>query len=553
MLGHPDAQDFGRKFKASFSGCQQHPCGLVAFHDLGLVAKVGPDGGRGFEVWIGGGLGAIPRKAVLYAEFLPETELLPLAQALSRVFARLGEKKNRAKARLKFLIAKLGIDELRRLIEEERAELKSDSAWTDWLDADPPAAVADDGDGEHLAALDDWHATNVYAQRQAGYSAVTVSLPLGDLTSTQCRALADLVRGYGEDCVRTTVEQNLLLRWIPNADLPAVRAALDATGLGAPGAGTIVDVTACPGTDTCKLGIASSRGLAAVLREGLAAKAYELDEAVRGLRIKVSGCFNSCGQHQVADLGFYGVSRNSGGYAVPHFQVVLGGQWTDNAREFGMAMGAVPSKRIPEVVDLLADAWMSERQADESFQGWIARLGKVAIKSKLKPLMAIPDFVVDSSLFTDWADDRVFTLGDLGVGECAGEVVSLADFGLAEAERLEFEAQVRQEQGEHAAAGDAALAAMVEAAKALLKQQTPDVEEDSDWIVRQFRTRVYDPGLFHDPFAGGKFAQYLFRQHDDESKASTPEDARQRIEEAQLFIEAAHACRTRLMNAQGVL
>ena len=555
LLGHPDAQDFGRKFKASFSGCQQHPCGLVAFHDLGLVAKLGPGGEGGFEVWVGGGLGAVPRKAVLYADWLPEAELLPLAQAISRVFARLGEKRNRAKARLKFLVGNLGIDEFKRLVTEERKLLRDDPAWQAWLahgsGGRPGGAAGQDAGGaspsEPWASEDDGYATDVAPQRQDGFATVTVALPLGDLTSTQCRAIADLIRGYGDDCLRTTVEQNLLLRWIPRAELPAVRAALDAAGLGDPGAGTIVDVTACPGTDTCKLGIASSRGLAAVLRDRLAEKAYELDEAVRGLRIKVSGCFNSCGQHHVADLGFYGVSRNSGGYAVPHFQVVLGGRWQDNAREFGMAVGAVPSKRIPEVVELLTDAWMTERQGDESFQGWIGRLGKVALKAKLKPLMAIPEFSAAPELFTDWADARVFNLGDLGVGECAGEVVSLADFGLAEAERLEFEAQVQEERGDHEAAGASALASMVEAAKALLKQQNPDVEDDNAWIVEQFRARLYDPGLFHDPFAGGKFAQYLFRQHRAESAAADAEEARQRIEEAQLFIEAAHACRNRLI------
>ncbi len=555
MLGHPDAQDFGRKFKATFSGCQQHACGMVAFHDLGLVARE-EDGVRGFEVWVGGGLGAVPRRAVLYAQFMPEAELLSLAQAMSRVFARMGEKRNRAKARLKFLVAKLGIEEFRRIIEEERAGLKEDPAWSAWLQAPdqawvpiPPDDIDDPPADLDVQAFDRWRSTNVYAQRQSGWSAVTISLPLGDLTSTQTRGLADLVRPLGDDCVRTTVEQNVLLRWVPDGHLPRLFSGLQAAGLAAPGAGSIVDVTACPGTDTCKLGIASSRGLAAVLRERLSEKAFELDEAVRGLRIKVSGCFNSCAQHQVADIGFYGVSRNSGGYAVPHFQVVLGGKWDDNARAFGMAMCAVPSKRIPEVVDLLTDAWMNERQAEESFQAWTQRLGKVQIKGKLAPLSAIPSFAVAPELFTDWADDRVFTLGDLGVGECAGEVVSLAEFGLAEAERLEFEAQVRQESGDHEAAGAAALASMVEAAKALLKQQDPDVEEDADWVVDAFRTRVYDKGLFHDPYAGAKFAQYLFRQHDGYAPATDVDDARQRIDEAQLFIEAAHACQNRLIGS----
>ena len=176
--------------------------------------------------------------------------------------------------------------------------------------------------------------TNIRDQRQEGYVCATVTLPLGDLTPAQLRGLADIVRDFTNGSIRTTVEQNFVIRWISKADVPALYARLDAIGLSEPGASNVTDIVACPGTDTCKLGISSSRGLAAELRDRLIAKGVELDQAIQDLHIKVSGCFNSCGQHHAADIGFYGISRTMKGYKVPHFQVVLGGQWEENAGSY---------------------------------------------------------------------------------------------------------------------------------------------------------------------------------------------------------------------------
>ena len=206
-----------------------------------------------------------------------------------------------------------------------------------------------------------WYKTNVYKQRQPGYVAATVTLPLGDASADQLRALADIARRFVKDTLRTTVEQNILFRWVSEADLPEFYQAIKAIGLGAADAATIVDVTSCPGTDTCKLGIASSRGLARELRQRLGEKSLQLDEAVKNLRIKVSGCFNSCGQHHIADIGFYGINRNVKGFQVPHFQVVLGGKFHDNAGEYGVPIGAVPSKRIPEAVLTITEFYMRQR------------------------------------------------------------------------------------------------------------------------------------------------------------------------------------------------
>ena len=341
LLGHPDCQNFGRKFKPSFSGCSQHACGLASMHDLGLIGVTRIENGkekRGFETYVGGGLGAVPYQAKLFDAFVPPEEILPLAQSIARVFAARGEKKNRSRARIKFLIQDLGIEKFKELVLEERKILPHDPRWTEFMaeaEKFEETPLRPGGKAPLLGteAFQRWCKTNTRPQRQEGYVVVTIALPLGDITANQLRALADIARRFTKETIRTTVEQNIVLRWVSQADLTEMHKALDAAGLAEPGAGTIVDVVTCPGTDTCKLGISSSRGLAAELRNRLAEKSFQLDESVQNLHIKISGCFNSCGQHHVADLGFYGVSRKMSGYAVPHFQVVLGGEWDNNGRQ----------------------------------------------------------------------------------------------------------------------------------------------------------------------------------------------------------------------------
>ena len=557
LMGHPDTQDFGRKVKIAFSGCEQNPCGLVTMHDMGAIAKLRVDDGkkqRGFAFYVGGGLGSVPYKAKLFDEFLPEAELLPTMQAIARVFARLGEKRNRARARIKFLIAHLGIDEFKKLVLEERQKLSPDPRWTNYLRAvdqwtEQPLRPGVSLNGcARPDGFEAWYKTNVYKQRQPGYVAATVTLPLGDASADQLRALADIARRFVKDTLRTTVEQNMLFRWVSEADLPEFYQAIQAIGLGAADAATIVDVTACPGTDTCKLGIASSRGLARELRLRLGEKSLQLDEAVKNLRIKVSGCFNSCGQHHIADIGFYGINRNVKGFQVPHFQVILGGKFHDNAGEYGVAIGAVPSKRIPEAVLSITEYYVRQRLKDERFQNFVARVGKKAVKDLLDDLTRIPAHDVDRSYYSDWGDPREFTLADMGVGECAGEVVSQAEFTLAASERELFEAQLLLDSGHSQHAVKAAYASMVRAAQGLVKDQNPAISESDEQIIAEFTKRFYDTQLFWDKYAGGKFAEYLFKAKEfvDTNKTADADRAMQLLQEAQLFIDAAHDCHNKV-------
>lgn len=557
LLGHPDMQDFGRKFKIAFSGCRDEACGLTSMHDMGALAVL-REGKRGFELYVGGGLGPVPHRAKLIEEFVPAEELLPLTQAIGRVFARLGEKKNRARARIKFLIAKLGIEEFKRLVTEERQLVTEDPLWATNLEGIESRSEEALRPGQALNGMNHlsegfrrWQETNVYQQGQAGYAVATVNLPLGDITANQLRALADVCRRFVKDTVRTTVEQNFVLRWVSEADLPDLYNALEELDLAAPGAGTIVDITACPGTDTCKLGIASSRGLAGELRQQLSESFLELDQAVKGLRIKVSGCFNACGQHHVADIGFYGVSRKIGGITVPHFQVILGGRWQENAGSFGLAMVAIPSRNIPQVVARLTERFVQDRNGNESFQDFIERTGKREFRSMLEDLAVVPAYEEDSSFYSDWGAAREFTTGDMGKGECAGEVVPLAHFELSACEREAFEAQMSLDEGEYELAYRTAFSAILHAAKAIVKTQLLDVPDDADTIVEEFRRRFFETELFFDAgTAKDKFARYLFRMHETVIDDYTQDLAHRAVEEAQLFIEAAYACYDRTTSVE---
>src|SRR5436190_2207250 len=259
LLGHPDCQNFGRKFKPAFSGCAQHACGLTSLHDLGLIAtkRNNPETGKeefGFEMYVGGGLGAVPYQAKLVDSFIPPEELLPLAQAIARVFARHGEKKNRNRARIKFLIQDLGIEKFRELVREERKILPFDPRWTEYileaqaefaeaplkLAVDVPELVLINNANGSGPELQKWLKFNTRPQRQPGYVTVTVALPLGDITANQLRSLADIVRRFTRETIRTTVEQNFVIRWVSKSDLPELYKALNAVGVGDAGAGAVV-------------------------------------------------------------------------------------------------------------------------------------------------------------------------------------------------------------------------------------------------------------------------------------------------------------------------
>ena len=537
MLRHPDAQNFGRKFKISYSGCSEHGCGLGRMHDIGAVARV-QNGVEGFEVLVGGGLGSLPHQAKLYSEFVPADQMLPLAQAISRVFAKLGEKKNRAKARMKFLIVKQGIDEFKRLVEEERQRLPADPRWESELQRAleqlrdeplkrPSRLDLADGHGPQFA---EWLELNVHPQRQDGYSMVDVYLPLGDITSLQARQLADVSRKYIKDTLRTTVDQNLLLQWVANADLPSLFADLTQIGLAETGAGRLKDVVACPGTDSCKLGITASRGLAAHLSKefgnGMSDIAHRSD-----LKIKISGCFNSCGQHHIADIGFFGSVQRKKNDTAPVFQVTLGGSTRNNAESYGLAIGKIPSQNVDKAIVRVTEFYNREKRGDETLSDVVARLGKVRVKQELAEFMELPTFEESPGFYRDirqpWQYQR-----SIGVGECAGEVVDQAEFMLEDADRIHFESTLDLERDRYGDASAKAFEACKKAADALLFTKGLWLSDRYD-TVAEFRKHFYDGDTFHKPFADN------FLRTAQEGPSDDSEQARLRVEEATLFIEAA--------------
>ena len=258
-------------------------------------------------------------------------------------------------------------------------------------------------------------------------------------------------------------------------------------------------------------------------------------------------------QHTVAEIGFYGSNRLIDRHRVPHLHLILGGEWGRNAAQYGQSLGVIPTKRVPEVVDFLLDLYLSRRDRGEKFSQFVSRIGKKEIKESIQPFTEVPPYAVDQSFYTDWGDAREYTIGDIGIGECAGEVVSLTNFDVAMAESLNFDATLLLESGidtETAQkAADKALAAMVKAAQALLKVPNADIPDQAEVIVHDFRLYFYDTELFFDPFVRGKFASYLFNAYDNRQIPASLDRAKQAIEEARLFIEAAYECHSRMLQS----
>jgi sulfite reductase (ferredoxin) len=398
--------------------------------------------------------------------------------------------------------------------------------------------------------------TNVYEQRQEGFVAASINLPLGDITSRQTRTLADIVRRYTGDSLRTTVDQNFFIRWVHQHDLVALYNDLREAKLAGTGSGTITDVTTCPGTDTCKLGIASSRGLGVELRERMSERGLQNDPVLKDVNIGVSGCPNSCGLHHISDIGFYGSSRNVGAYKVPHFQLMLGGSLANNAGNYSLALGAFPSKRAPQVVDRLLDLYSAEREGSEDFRGWVLRVGKKVIKEKIQDLTQVPTYEEDSSFYVDWHDSREYSIGDIGVGECAGEVVSLTHFSLAAAESMTFDASIlvdeAGDEGFREAAREA-YRAMITAAQGLLKVSDPDVSDLADVVFPRFQAEFLETGRFFERHIGANESQYLIAAQQVGGAVRDRDEARRRVQEAGLFIEACHACYARILQAQNTV
>ncbi len=423
FLRNPICQSLPRKFKIAISGCGDD-CAQGAINDIGLLARV-VDGQRGFRVRVGGGLSTSPEDAHPLEDFVPVERLLPTLEAIVRVFDRTGNRENKSRARLKYVIRKIGFDGLRAEYEKELAKIVADGRGAIPIDAPdetPPDAVLRLGAARRSdraeAGFEEFLRTNVVAQRQSGYAAVIARLERGDVTSAQLRGAARLARQFGDGTVRTTNDQNLVFRFVSESSLTALHAELVALGLGRPGARTIEDVTACPGADTCNLAVTRSRELASAISQRLGEARALVGETAAGLDVKISGCPNSCGQHHVAAIGFHGTMRRVDGQAVPEYQLHLGGGIDGAGAQFGRQVVKVPARRVPDAVVRLLELYKKERAADESALAFFRRADAAAIKSAVADLAEFDAATARPEDWLDHGDEAPFKVA-IGQGECA--------------------------------------------------------------------------------------------------------------------------------------
>jgi len=416
-----------RKFKIAFSGCKDD-CMLGSIHDIGLRAVI-RGGQRGFRVVVGGGLGPLPTEAQLLDEFLPEERLVNRCEAVIRVFSKYGNRGNKNKARLKFVLRERGFAWLKEQIEKEYEDILASGGiavpdaipegFGGFQSAPPPLGSGDllpviQQNGHSNPPYERWLETNIREQKQTGYAVVIVKVPQGNLTGAQMHGLADLARNAGDGLLRVAVDQNLMLAYVPLRHLPRMYAALQELDLADSGAGDIEDITTCPGAYSCNLALTKAMNLGAALAEEVK---NHRDSLVRKLNIKISGCPNSCGQHWIADLGFYGNARKIEGREVPYYQMLLGGGY-DRAgmMRFGVAVQSIPARLAPEAVRRVLKHYVANRQDGESFRDYVLRhkveTFRLMTNDLAKPAEMFPE------MYQDWGDEVGYSL-QLGRGECA--------------------------------------------------------------------------------------------------------------------------------------
>ena len=438
FVRNPIAQRLPRKFKINFSGCETD-CGQAMFNDVGVVASSrpapdGPDGEveLGFRVFVAGGLGANPFPALLLEEFTPREDLLPTIESILRVFHQTGNRDNKLRARMKWVVQTLGWEETQRRIFKERKFLLASNSWPGGIPAevtkagDAPAGVAvgvtptaiGQGTPVTLTSLDPferWDEANVVRGAAKGTVSAIAYVELGDLTAAQFRDVATVQRDFGAT-VRVTNRQNLAFRDLTEDQLPELHERLDALNMAAPGAELSRDVVSCPGADTCNLAVTQSRGLA----DAISARLEEEGLAeVGGVRTNISGCTNSCGQHHISDIGFSGAERRAHGQSAPGYTMLLGGYVGQTQVHFGERALRLPAKAAPEATVRVIRRFADERQAGETFRGWLDRSGGVKeLAAALKDLDAFPEPDEAPDYYIDFAETGPY-VAETGESECA--------------------------------------------------------------------------------------------------------------------------------------
>jgi len=540
FLRNPICQEMGRKFKISFSSSDEDTA-FSYIHDIGVIPKLKENGERGFKVLLGGGLGAQPLLASIVEEFLPEDELIPYIENIIRVFDRYGERNNRNKARLKYLIQKLGLDEVLRLAKEEKIANKVQTYPINRDAVEVPVLHVISSLPEVTIAnplrYEQWLLTNVFEQKQKGFYGVYIKVPVGDISTTTARKLVDAIKPYVADELRVTQNQGLLLKYVTKEALPALYNGLTELDLSAPGFDSVADVTTCPGTDTCNLGISNSMTLSKVL-EDVIYNEYEDLIYNREIKIKISGCMNSCGQHGLAHIGFHGSSLKAGTKVLPSVQVLLGGGTVgDGVGRAAEKVIKVPAKRATHVLRAVLDNYKANSVDGETFHNYYDRQGKDYFYQLLKPLANLETLTDDE--FVDWGHEETFATA-IGVGECAGVVIDLVATLLFEAdEKMEW-AKKAFDNGAWADAIYHTYNVFITSAKAMLLDKNINSSTQIG-IIREFDAQYVDKGEFE---LDGTFNDLVLQINKNEP---SEEFAARYMEEANQFLEATKAKRGALV------
>lgn len=553
LLRNPLNQSLPRKFKIAFSGCR-HDCALTPIHDIGLLAVKTADGTLGFRMVAGGGLGSAPRIAQILREFTPMDELIPSIEAVIKVFDTLGNRKNRNKARMKFVIEKLGFAEFKRRWEEAYVSMGHARPSAQPLrllehrdepmplimptsNGLTPNANASVNGASQETPFAMWKRTNVVPQKQAGYAAAVVKLFMGDVTADQMQHLADLAERYSNGNLRTTINQNMVIRWVPESRLGELYEELAAHGLSDPGAELAEDIIACPGTDTCGLGITSSKGLARALAEVF--PAGRVPEDLKDVSVKISGCHNSCAQHHIATIGLHGVGKRIGEHTAPFYELHLGGKVNGTAK-IGQMTVKLPAKAVSAAIMHLIDVYRRDRKNGERLPAFIDRVGKNALKDELIPYTLVPAFADDSTFYYDWEADEEFVLEDLGPGECAGGALEMIENGILEADQELYQAKLLTDNHQYAVSVNKSYRAVLAAAKALLVTEGLEPSSDAETFT-EFDRRIAQTGA-----VPAMYRDLNKKVGDLGPKDTSVEFAREKMAFAKGFVDACRAATDQL-------
>ena len=535
FLRNPICQEMGRKVKISFSNTDEDTS-LAYLHDMGFIPKI-VDGLKGFKVVVGGGLGAQPMLAYTAHEFLAEDQVIPFIESVLRVFDRHGERNSRHKARMKFLIQKIGFEEFMNLVQAETKALKNHSypisdaaAW----EVSEPTQLSDVAIPSS-EVYKTWLATNTFEQKQKGFHGVYVRILNGNISSDTSRSLINALQGYIGDDVRITINQGLLLKFVPTANLPYVFQTLAAHELAAPGANSIANITACPGTDTCNLAISDSTNITSKLEQVINDEFPALIHDSQ-MKIKISGCMNACGQHSMASIGFHGSSLKAPDKRVlPALQVLLGGATLGNGEgRIADKVIKVPSKRGPEVLRIVLNNYEENAQDGEYFHEYYDRLGENHFYTLIKPLADLSNLVQDD--FIDWGASENF-ITEIGVGECAGVMIDLVATLLFESqEKYEWTISALEDK-RWADAIYHAYSVFISAAKALLLDKSVTVSNQTA-VINKFDENFVSTGEF--AINAETFSALVLQINQQEP---TEAFANQYVAQAEKFLTAATSYR----------